>query len=70
VFVELGDRDGHYIKAVISVQRQIIVVGRLLLLASRSRTAWVLGTRCLATGCKRRQRESSAAPRTATGRAV
>jgi hypothetical protein len=50
VFVELGDRDGHYIKAVISVQRQIIVVGRLLLLASRSRTAWVLGTGCLATG--------------------
>jgi len=47
VFAELGDRDRHYIKTVISVQRQIIVVGRVLLLASRSRTAWVLGTGCL-----------------------
>jgi fatty acid desaturase len=48
VFVELGDRDRHYIKTVISVQRQIVVVGRVLLLASRSRTAWVLSTACLA----------------------
>jgi fatty acid desaturase len=47
VFAELGDRDRHYIKTVISVQRQIVVVGRVLLLASRSRTAWVLGTACL-----------------------
>jgi fatty acid desaturase len=48
VFAELGDRDRRYIKTVISVQRQIVVVGRVLLLASRSRTAWVLGTACLA----------------------
>jgi fatty acid desaturase len=47
VFAELGDRDRHYIKTVISVQRQIVVAGRILLLASRSRTAWVLGTACL-----------------------
>jgi fatty acid desaturase len=47
VFAELGDRDRHYIKTVISVQRQIIVVGRVLLLGSRSRTAWTLGTACL-----------------------
>ena len=47
VFAELGDRDRRYIKTVISVQRQIVVVGRVLLLASRSRTAWVLGTACL-----------------------
>lgn len=47
VFAELGDRDRHYIKTVISVQRQIVVVGRVLLLASRSRTALVLGTACL-----------------------
>lgn len=47
VFAELGDRDRHYIKTVISVQRQIVVAGRVLLLASRSRTAWVLGTACL-----------------------
>ena len=47
VFAELGDRDRQYIKTVISVQRQIVVAGRVLLLASRSRTAWVLGTACL-----------------------
>jgi fatty acid desaturase len=48
VFAELGDRDRRYIKTVISVQRQIVVAGRVLLLASRSKTAWVLGTSCLA----------------------
>jgi fatty acid desaturase len=48
VFADLGERDRRYIKTVISVQRQIVVVGRVLLLASRSKTAWVLGTACLA----------------------
>jgi fatty acid desaturase len=47
VFADLGDRDRNYIKTVISVQRQIIVAGRVLLLGSRSKTAWVLGTACL-----------------------
>ena len=47
VFADLGERDRRYIKAVITVQRQIVVVGRVLLLASRSKTAWVLGTACL-----------------------
>ena len=47
VFADLGDRDRRYIKTVISVQRQIVVAGRVLLLASRSKTAWVLGTACL-----------------------
>lgn len=47
IFSELGDRDRNYIKAVISVQRQIVVAGRVLLLASRSRTALVAGTACL-----------------------
>jgi fatty acid desaturase len=47
VFADLGDRDRAYIKKVISVQRQIIVAGRVLLLGSRSKTAWVLGTACL-----------------------
>ncbi|MEV3903828.1 acyl-CoA desaturase [Mycobacterium sp. NPDC050551] len=47
IFAELGDRDRHYIKTVVSVQRQIVVAGRVLLLGSRSRTAWVLGTACL-----------------------
>ncbi|MCV7194953.1 fatty acid desaturase family protein [Mycobacterium angelicum] len=48
VFADLGDRDRRYIKTVISAQRQIVVAGRVLLLASRSRTCWVLGTACLA----------------------
>jgi fatty acid desaturase len=48
VFADLGDRDRRYIKTVISVQRQIVVAGRVLLLGSRSKTAWVLGTACLA----------------------
>ena len=47
VFGDLGDRDRQYIKTVISVERQILVLGRVLLLASRSKTAWVLGTACL-----------------------
>ena len=49
VFADLGDRDRHYIKTVISVERQILVLGRVLLVASRSKTAWVLGTACLGT---------------------
>jgi fatty acid desaturase len=47
VFADLGDRDRAYIKKVISVQRQIVVAGRVLLLGSRSKTAWILGTACL-----------------------
>jgi hypothetical protein len=47
VFADLGERDRRYIKTVISVQRQIVVAGRVLLLGSRSKTAWVLGTACL-----------------------
>ena len=47
VFADLGERDRRYIKTVISVERQIVVVGRVLLLASRSKTAWALGTACL-----------------------
>jgi NADPH-dependent stearoyl-CoA 9-desaturase len=49
VYADLGDRDRHYIKTVIKAERQILVLGRVLLLASRSKTAWVLGTACLGT---------------------
>ena len=45
VFADLGERDRRYIKTVISVERQIVVVGRVLLLASRSKTAWAAGHR-------------------------
>src|SRR5690242_20077102 len=47
VFAELGDRDRRYITAVISAQRQIVVAARVLLLGSRSKTGWLLGTACL-----------------------
>ncbi len=47
VFADLGDRDRAYIKKVITAERQILVAGRVLLLGSRSKTAWVLGTACL-----------------------
>ena len=47
VFADLGDRDRRYIKQVITAQRQIVVVGRVLLLGSRSKAAWALGTACL-----------------------
>ncbi|AHH99319.1 fatty acid desaturase family protein [Kutzneria albida] len=47
VFADLGDRDRRYIKAVIAVQRQLAVAGRVLLLGSRFRPAWLAGTACL-----------------------
>src|ERR1700742_471063 len=47
VFADLGERDRRYIKSVISAERQIVVVGRVLLLGSRSKAAWALGTACL-----------------------
>ena len=43
-----GARDAAYIRRVIDVQRKLELAGRALLLASRYRPAWVLGTACLA----------------------
>jgi linoleoyl-CoA desaturase len=45
---ELGERDRRYIKSVIKLHRQIAVAGRVLLLGSRSKPAWLAGTGCLA----------------------
>jgi fatty acid desaturase len=42
-----GERDAAYIRRVIDVQRKLELSGRVLLLASRYRPAWVLGTACL-----------------------
>lgn len=47
VYADLGERDRRYIKTVISVQRQLAVAGRVLLLGSSRRPAWILGTACL-----------------------
>ena len=43
-----GAADAAYIRRVITVQRSLELTGRLLLLGSRSRPAWVLGTAALA----------------------
>jgi NADPH-dependent stearoyl-CoA 9-desaturase len=43
-----GARDAAYIRRVIDSQRKLEMAGRALLLASRYRSAWVLGTACLA----------------------
>ncbi len=43
-----GASDAAYIRRVIDTQRKLEMAGRALLLASRFKSAWVLGTACLA----------------------
>ncbi|HET9162368.1 MAG TPA: acyl-CoA desaturase [Solirubrobacterales bacterium] len=47
VFADLGARDRRYIESMIAMQRRLAVSGRALLLASRSRPAWIAGTAAL-----------------------
>jgi fatty acid desaturase len=47
VFAELGDRDRQYIQSMIAVHRSLAVAGRVLLFASKARTAWLAGTATL-----------------------
>jgi NADPH-dependent stearoyl-CoA 9-desaturase len=47
VFAELGTRDRRYIESMIAMQRRLAVMGRVLLLASRYRPAWLAGTTTL-----------------------
>src|SRR5215203_2339448 len=47
VTAELGDRDRRYIESMIEMQRRLAVLGRVLLLASRNRSAWWAGTTAL-----------------------
>ncbi len=44
-----GERDAAYIRRVIDVQRKLELAGRVILLGSRYRPAWLLGVACLAT---------------------
>jgi fatty acid desaturase len=44
VFNSLGDRDAHYIRTVIALQRQLALLSRGILLGSRYKPAWLLGT--------------------------
>jgi NADPH-dependent stearoyl-CoA 9-desaturase len=47
VYASLGAKDRKYITSVIAAQRQLVVAGRVLLLGSTSKPAWVAGTACL-----------------------
>ncbi len=47
VFAELGDRDRRYITSMIEMHRRLVVLGRILLLASHRRSAWIAGTSML-----------------------
>jgi NADPH-dependent stearoyl-CoA 9-desaturase len=47
VFAELGDRDRRYITSMIEMHRRLVVLGRILLFASRHRPAWIAGTSML-----------------------
>ena len=47
VYASLGDKDRKYITSVIAAQRQLLVAGRVLLLGSTSKPAWLAGTACL-----------------------
>src|SRR6185312_2419889 len=47
VSADLGDRDRSYIESMIAMQRRLAVIGRVLLLASRYRPAWIAGTATL-----------------------
>ncbi len=48
VLDDRGARDAAYIRRVIDVQRKLEMAGRVLLLGSRYKSAWVVGTACLA----------------------
>jgi NADPH-dependent stearoyl-CoA 9-desaturase len=47
VFAELGDRDRRYITSMIEMHRRLVVLGRILLFASRHKPAWIAGTSML-----------------------
>jgi linoleoyl-CoA desaturase len=44
---DLGDRDARYIRSIIKLQRQLALLGRLELIASRWRAPWAIGAATL-----------------------
>ena len=44
---DLGDRDARYIRGVISLQRRLALLGRVMLFASRNKPMWAAGTATL-----------------------
>jgi NADPH-dependent stearoyl-CoA 9-desaturase len=47
VFANLGERDARYIRATIRLHRHLVLGARLVLLRSRRRSLWLLGTAAL-----------------------
>jgi linoleoyl-CoA desaturase len=47
VFADLGDRDRRYITSMVEMHRRLVVLGRILLLASHRKPAWIAGTSLL-----------------------
>jgi fatty acid desaturase len=47
VYADLGARDRAYITSMIALQRRLVVGSRIVLVASRYRPAWILGTAML-----------------------
>jgi NADPH-dependent stearoyl-CoA 9-desaturase len=47
VYADLGERDARYIRSIITLHRQLALAGRVLLLGSRRRPLWLLGTASL-----------------------
>src|SRR3984893_16618585 len=47
VFDDLGERDRRYITSMIEMHRRLVVLSRVVLLASRYRPAWIAGTSML-----------------------
>jgi fatty acid desaturase len=43
----LGDRDARYIRSIVALQRRLVLLGRLELIASRWRIPWILGASTL-----------------------
>ena len=46
---DLGERDARYIRGIIDLQRRLALLGRVLLVGSRFRPLWLLGTASLST---------------------
>jgi fatty acid desaturase len=47
VYADLGERDARYIRGTIKLHRQLVLAARLLLLGSRRKPLWLLGTASL-----------------------
>jgi fatty acid desaturase len=47
VYADLGERDARYIRSIITLHRRLALAGRVLLIGSRRRPLWLLGTAAL-----------------------